>query len=74
MPRYCLCLCCQPACRNKQCLQRIHTLRLALSSALFGSWQYYFYPLEEEMTKAGFKHVTNSELDPRHRIVIGHLA
>ncbi|KAL4427656.1 hypothetical protein ABPG75_001745 [Micractinium tetrahymenae] len=36
--------------------------------------EYYFYPLEKEMAKAGFRHVSNSELDPRHRIVIGHLA
>lgn len=36
--------------------------------------EYYWYPLEKEMAKAGFRHVSNSELDPRHRIVLGHLA
>ncbi|PSC68913.1 CMV 1a interacting 1 [Micractinium conductrix] len=35
--------------------------------------EYYFYPLTAELSKAGFKHVANSELDPRHRIVLGHL-
>ncbi|EFN54576.1 hypothetical protein CHLNCDRAFT_35970 [Chlorella variabilis] len=35
--------------------------------------EYYFYPLEESMGKAGFKHVECSELDPRHRIILGHL-
>ena len=33
--------------------------------------QYYFYPLEEAMGDAGFKHVECHELDPRHRIVLG---
>ena len=33
--------------------------------------QYYFYPLEEAMAEAGFKHVQCQELDPRHRIVLG---
>ncbi|KAI7841687.1 hypothetical protein COHA_004554 [Chlorella ohadii] len=33
--------------------------------------EYYFYPLEEAMAQAGFKHVQCQELDPRHRIVLG---
>jgi len=38
---------------------------------LLPTLQYYFYPLEEAMAQAGFKHVQCQELDPRHRIVLG---
>lgn len=35
--------------------------------------QYCFFALEDAMAQAGFKAVATTELDPRHRITLGHL-
>lgn len=69
------------ACRNARLVWRarvVHSPRrfrpplVSLPLPLPPALQYYFMDVEGAMSAAGFRGVVCEELDPRHRIIIGH--